>query len=163
MKPDCTDIAFCPLCGHRIESRVRHGRPRPVCPACRYVHFANPRVAAVVFVTDGDRTLLVRRGGWPEKGKWALAAGFIDLGEPPEEAAVRELKEETGLDIAIDGLLDLSYDPVSKAIVLLYRGRVLGGVLAAGDDALEARWFTRHELPELAFESTRRAVEAWLG
>jgi ADP-ribose pyrophosphatase YjhB (NUDIX family) len=106
--------------------------------------------------------LLVKRSVAPEKGRWALAAGFVELGEPPEAAAIREMKEETGLDIVIERMLGLSFNAADKVIVILYQGRAVGGVLAAGDDADEARWFSRDELPELAFESTRSTVRAWL-
>jgi ADP-ribose pyrophosphatase YjhB (NUDIX family) len=141
---------------------VRYGSLRPVCPACGFVQFANPRVAAVVFVTDGDRVLLVKRGVPPEQGRWALAAGFVEFGEPPEAAALREMKEETGLDIVIERMLGLSFNAADKVIVILYQGRFVGGTLAGGDDVEEARWFSRDELPELAFESTRNAVRDWL-
>jgi len=153
---------FCPRCGDRVAMLVRYGSLRPVCPACGFVQFANPRVAAVVFVTDGDRVLLVKRGVPPEQGRWALAAGFVEFGEPPEAAALREMKEETGLDIVIERMLGLSFNAADKVIVILYQGRFVGGTLAGGDDVEEARWFSRDELPELAFESTRNAVRDWL-
>ena len=153
---------FCPRCGDRVAMLVRYGSLRPVCPACGFVQFANPRVAAVVFVTDGDRVLLVKRGVPPEQGRWALAAGFVDLGERPQDAAVREMREETGLEVVIERMLDLSFNEADKVIVILYRARAVGGILAAADDVEEARWFAAAELPDLAFESTRRTVRAWL-
>lgn len=153
---------FCPRCGDRVAMLVRYGALRPVCPACGFVQFANPRVAAVVFLADGDRVLLVKRSVPPEQGRWALAAGFVEFGEPPEAAALREMKEETGLDIVIERMLGLSFNAADKVIVILYQARSLGGTLAGGDDVEEARWFTRDELPELAFESTRSAVRDWL-
>jgi len=119
-------------------------------------------VAVVVFLTDGDRILLVKRGVEPEKGQWALAAGFVDLGESPEAAAVREMREETGLDVVIQGLMEVSYDPARQVIVILYRAQWVGGILAADDDVEDARWFTGDSLPELAFESTHRAVKGWM-
>lgn len=140
----------------------RCGALRPGCPACGYIHFDNPRVAAVVFVAEGERVLLVKRNVAPEKGRWALAAGFVELGEPPEAAARREMKEETGLDVVIERMLELSFNADDKVIVILYQARAVGGVLAAADDVEDARWFTRDELPELAFESTRRTLKAWL-
>lgn len=152
---------FCPRCGHSLEARPIHGRTRPTCPSCRHIHFANPRVAVVLFVAEGRRVLLIKRGVWPEKGKWALPAGYIDQGEPPEAGAIREMREETGLEVAITRLLGVDYNPVSQAIVILYQARVLGGTLAAQDDAEEAGWFTPEELPELAFESTRASLKAW--
>nr|WP_320132118.1 NUDIX hydrolase [uncultured Holophaga sp.] len=159
--PDMT-FTYCPRCGHALEQRECFGRIRPACPACRFVHFANPRVAVVIFLHHANRVLLVKRGVPPEKGRWALPAGYIDLGEPPEEAAIREMQEETGLEVSIEGLLDLGYNPVSQAIVITYRARLLGGEPMAGDDAAEARWFGTEELPDLAFDSTRKAIGAWI-
>jgi len=156
------ETPHCQRCGGRMEMRVRHGGLRPVCPGCGFVHFANPRVAAVVFLAEGERILLVKRKVAPEQGRWALAAGFVELGEAPEAAAIRELKEETGLDGVIERMLDLTFNEADKVIVILYQARAVGGILAGGDDVEEARWFTREELPELAFASTRRAVAAWL-
>jgi ADP-ribose pyrophosphatase YjhB (NUDIX family) len=86
----------------------------------------------------------------------------VELGEPPEAAARREMKEETGLDVVIERMLELSFNADDKVIVILYQARAVGGVLAAADDVEDARWFTRDELPELAFESTRRTLKAWL-
>lgn len=156
------EISFCPRCGTRVELAFRHGRMRPSCPACRFIHFANPRVAVVIFAAEADRVLLVKRKVVPEKGKWALAAGFMDLGEAPEEAAIREMKEETGLDIRVRGMMELGFDSTSRAVVILYRADVVGGHLAAADDVEDARWFSRDAIPELAFDTTRRSVRAWL-
>lgn len=157
-----SDYQFCPRCATPLVEEFRYGKVRPVCRSCGFVHCANPRVAAVVFLADRERVLLVQRGVIPEKGRWALAAGFVDLGEHPEEAARREVLEETGLAVEIVRLMNVEFDPASKAVILLYRARLVGGVLAAGDDVEDARWFTRDDLPDLAFESTRRCVRAWL-
>jgi ADP-ribose pyrophosphatase YjhB (NUDIX family) len=156
------DYRFCPRCATALVLQPRYGKERPVCPACGFVHCANPRVAVVLFLADRDRILLVKRGMAPEQGRWALVAGFVDLGEHPEAAARREMREETGLEVAVVRLLGLDYDPGSRAVVLLYRARLLGGTLAAGDDADDAQWFTRDQVPDLAFESTRRCVRDWL-
>jgi ADP-ribose pyrophosphatase YjhB (NUDIX family) len=156
------EVRFCPRCGHAVQPQLRYGTLRPVCPSCGFIHFANPRVAVVVFVAAGERVLLVKRKVAPEQGRWALAAGFVEYGERPEAAAVRELREETGLDAVIERMLGLSYNEADKVIVILYQARATGGVLEANDDVEEARWFTGEELPDLAFESTQRTVKAWL-
>jgi ADP-ribose pyrophosphatase YjhB (NUDIX family) len=73
------------------------------------------------------------------------------------------MREETGLDVAVERLMELAYNDDGQVIVILYQARLVGGTLAANDDVEEARWFGRDELPDLAFESTRHAVQAWLG
>jgi ADP-ribose pyrophosphatase YjhB (NUDIX family) len=70
--------------------------------------------------------------------------------------------EETGLEVEVDRLLELVYDEGQRVIVILYRVRRVGGTLAANDDVDAVQWFTRDDLPDLAFASTRRAVQAWL-
>jgi 8-oxo-dGTP diphosphatase len=158
-------IQFCPHCGHPVTAQVRFGKPRQVCANCGYVHFDDPKVAAVVFVdrVEGEHreVLLVRRGVDPGKGLWALPAGFVDRGEDPREAAIREASEETGLQVEIGGLLDVLYNQ-NGHIVIVYAARWVSGVLRAGDDAEEARWFSPENLPELAFESTNQLVSAWV-
>jgi ADP-ribose pyrophosphatase YjhB (NUDIX family) len=135
------------------------GKQRFTCPTCAYVQFDDPKVAVAVFIRAGAQVLLVLRGSEPERGKWALPAGFVDRGEDPKIAAVREVREETGLQVHITRLLDVLYD---HAIVIIYEASVIGGELRAADDAEDAQWFTRRTLPEVAFRSTQEILSAWL-
>ena len=161
------EMNFCPRCGNPLTDGERFGKTHRVCEACGFIHFRDPKVAAVVFVTQGARVLLVKRRMNPEQGKWALPAGFIDYGEDPKEAAVREVKEETGLDVMITGLVDVLHATPSgglgATIVILYTGAVTGGVLRAQDDVAEAVFFAPDEIPldAIAFESTRLQLERW--
>jgi len=160
-----TPIAIhCLRCGARMEERPSYGRARPVCPVCGYVHFEDPKVAAAVVVEQDGKILLVRRAFDPEQGKWSLPAGFVDAGEDPQQAAVRECLEETGLRVRILGLMDVIYGrehPRGASIVIVYRGAVEGGTLAAGDDAGEVGLFAASALPPLAFRATQQVVELW--
>ncbi|MCC7449085.1 MAG: NUDIX hydrolase [Anaerolineae bacterium] len=153
-------IAFCPHCGHAVEEQAKFGKTRQVCPACGYIHFNDPKVAVVTFIMQDDRILLVKRGVDPERGKWALPGGFVDYGEDPTVAAIREAAEETGLDIAITRLLDVTFPP-TKVIVISYAAQVVSGSLVAADDVDAVAWFTPVNLPELAFESTQRLIEQY--
>jgi 8-oxo-dGTP diphosphatase len=154
----------CLQCGTRMEERASYGRPRPVCPSCGYIHFEDPKVAAAVVVERDRKILLVRRSYDPHEGKWSLPAGFVDGGEDPQLAAVRECREETGLTVRILGLWDVIYGqehPRGASIVVVYRAEVQGGTLAPGDDAAEAAFFTVADLPALAFRATEQAVRRW--
>ncbi len=157
-------VNYCPRCGVRLVQDERFGKRRPVCPACGYVHFYDPKVAAAVFIQDNGRLLLIRRGVDPERGKWALPAGFVDYGEDPRQTAIREAREETGLEVRITRLVDVFYSrrELGASIIIVYAAEVIGGTLQPLDDAEAARWFAPDELPELAFESTRRLVAAWV-
>ncbi len=148
-----------------MEHRQAFGRVRPVCPACGYIHFIDPKVAVGVVVEDAGRILLIRRANPPEQGHWSFPAGFVDGGEDPARAAEREALEETGLAVRAVQLLDV----VSRAapnegadILIVYRARVVAGMLAPGDDAAEARYFGPAEIPDdLAFPSTRKIIGEW--
>lgn len=165
---DPQQFKFCPRCGHEMTRAYAYGKERSLCEACGFIHFRDPKVAAVVFVTDGERVLLVQRAVNPQRGKWSLPAGYIDYGEDPREAAVREVEEETGLRVSISRLIDV-LGPDSRAegpasIVILFEGIVTGGALEARDDAARAVFLAPDELPldQLAFDSTRLLLSRWL-
>ncbi|MHB8449927.1 MAG: NUDIX domain-containing protein [Mycobacteriales bacterium] len=141
---------FCPLCGGPLTG----DRPQ-LCAACGAPHFRDPKVGVGVVVRDGDgRLLLVQRDIEPERGRWALPAGFLDADESPQAAAARECREETGLEVAVGDLLGLYPAGNGTSFFLSFAATVTGGVLAAGDDAQDARFFGPNELPPLAFAST---------
>ncbi len=107
-----------------------------------------PCVGAIL--TAGERILLIRRGHEPEAGRWSLPGGRIEPGETDQQALVREVREETGLEVIPGPLAGAVERPAPGGRVLEirdYEATVAGGVLAAGDDADDARWFS---VPELA-------------
>jgi len=116
-------------------------------------------------VEQDGRVLLVRRSVDPKQGWWCIPSGFVEYDEAPEEAAVRECKEETGLDVRLIGLLEVYHyrsDFRGSGILIVYRAKVVGGELRPGDDASEARFFGPAELPqEIAFASNREALRRW--
>lgn len=150
-------MTFCTACAAPLDVSGQH----PVCTGCGRTHFRDPKVGVGVVVHDErGRLLLVRRGVGPGKGLWALPAGFVDADEDPRRAAARETYEETGLRVEVGAVVDVypTPGPGGASFFLAFEGRVVGGTLAAADDALDARFFGRDELPELAFESTREAA-----
>lgn len=160
------EVKFCPKCAAPVTLQFRFGQDRPVCPACGFIYFADPKVAVAVLVEQGGRVLLVRRANEPFRGLWSLPAGFVNAGEDPAEAAARECAEETGLIVAITGILDIHpgrEHPRGADFVIFYRGQVVpNGVEKlpiAADDADAAEWFGRDSLPELAFQSTKLILE----
>lgn len=152
-------IKFCPRCGAPVQLEFHYGQNRPVCPACRWMFFADPKVAVAVLVEREDgRVLLVRRVNEPFKGLWTLPAGFVNAEEDPAVAAVRECREETGLSVEITGILCIRAGREHSRgsdFVIFYRGQAQGGELRADDDADDAGWFERGNLPPLAFQSTK--------
>ncbi len=154
---------YCPQCATELEIKTVFGKQRPVCPECGFIYFADPKVAAGVLVEQNGQVLLVRRINEPLQGLWSIPAGFVDAHEDPQEAALRECREETGLEVKITGLVDVINGREHERgadIIIVYRAVVIGGSLAAGDDADQAAFFPRSHLPPLAFRATRRVLGA---
>ena len=152
---------FCLLCAAPLRSMPIEGRERLACPAedCKFVLYENPACAAAAVVRDSaDRVLLVRRGIEPFRGSWALPAGYQEADERPEESLVREVLEETGIEVVVDRLFDLLYveDPRKPANVAVFLCHPSGGELCAGHDAADAQWFPLDALPaEIGFDNQR--------
>ena len=144
---------------------------RVTCPVCGFVAYANPKPTACALVTDeAGRLLLGRRAGKPWQGHWDTPGGFVEEGEHPLEALVRELREETGLDIEPGAFVGVWMDvygdaPDAESTLNLYwEARVLGGELQAGDDVAELAWFEPDSLPppeRIAFTTVADALVAW--
>ncbi len=156
-----SDYNYCPRCGNPLSRQERYGRQRPVCPRCGWIYFADPKVAVAVRVENEHKFLLVRRANEPFRGLWTLPAGFVDAGEDPVEAAVRECLEETNLSVKIIRMLDVitgQEHPHGAHILIAYQGEIISGVAKPGDDADEVGFFLREALPPLAFVSTNRIL-----
>lgn len=155
---------FCPFCATVLIEKTLDGRTRMACPAsgCDFIFYQNPVPAAGAFIVVDDQILLVKRAHPPRVGWWCFPAGFMEWGEHPRETVIREVKEETGLDIALGPFFDVysgNDDPRTNAVLMLYQADVIGGELCAADDALEVRFFSFDKLPEkIAFESHIQAL-----
>lgn len=118
---------------------------------------------SVVVVDNAGRILMQRRR---DSGNWSLPGGVMEIGETLEECAVRETKEETGLDIEITGLLGIYTDPnhiieysdgeVRQEFAVTYYGRVIGGELRVSNESTEVRFLSQEELSELPVHPTVR-------
>ena len=154
--------SFCPRCATALVSADDHGTVRPTCPKCGYIWYRNPVPAAGVVLVEKGRVLLVKRRWDPRAGSWCLPAGFMEAGETPEQTAVRELEEETGVIAQLTGLFGVYAgfdDPRVRAVLILYAGVSTGGTLRAGDDAIDLAWYPLDALPDdLAFASHRQAL-----
>ena len=107
------------------------------------------------------RLLLVRRNHEPHLGEWSFPSGYADAGEVLEEAAVRETKEETGLDVRIERLLGAWSTRGAPVIFIAYAARVTGGRIEVGHECQEVRLFPLDALPPLAFPHDEAIVRAW--
>jgi len=158
---------YCPDCGAKLDP-VQGNHERLIsqtCAVCGAVHFRNAKPCAGALVVRDGRVLLGRRAVEPGRGCWDIPGGFLNPWEHPSEAAVREVREETGLDVRLTRLLDIvidTYHDRDYTLNLYWVGEILGGQERAADDLCELRWFTPDELPgELAFPHCALVLQAW--
>jgi 8-oxo-dGTP diphosphatase len=161
-----SEFSFCPKCGGPLTRRLlKPTEPvRLVCTHCSFVFFLDPKVAVGTVVALDGRILLLRRAIEPSYGKWVFPGGFVDRGESLEEAAVRETREETNLHVRIIRLLNIYSVRDYPVVVIVYVAEAVGGEPSVGDEALEVRLCSPHEIPwdELAFPSTSQALKDYL-
>ncbi len=155
-------LAFCPRCAAELVASAVRGARRLTCPQCHFIIYSNPAPVTATIVEHDGRLLLVRRKYDPGKGLWCLPTGFIETGETPGESAVREVREESGLEVELTGIYDswsTDEDPRTPVVCFAFTARVTGGELRAGDDADEAAFVSLDEPPRnLAFETHRRVI-----
>jgi ADP-ribose pyrophosphatase YjhB (NUDIX family) len=136
-----------------------------VCDQCGYVDFSGPKLVAGCLVIEQGKVLLLRRGIAPRIGKWTFPGGYVDLGETPESAAIRETREEVGLQVRLGPMLGLFSDPADPvAAVAVYFAELISGTPSLSEEATEVRFFGPDELPwdDLAFHTTESALKAWV-
>lgn len=146
------------------ERRVPPGddRERLICPDCGYVAYENPKMVVGSVATWGSRVLLCRRAIEPSRGFWTLPAGFLELGESPEEGALREAWEEARARLEIEGLLAVYTIRRISQVQLFFRASLSTPEVAAGPESEEVALFDWGEVPwdELAFPTVRWALDA---
>lgn len=161
----------CGICGRALVLANDGQSTRPHCPHCRRFFYLNPTPAACCFVARGDDLLFTQRAVEPFRGGWTLPGGFIELGETPEEAALRELHEETNLRAQRATLLGVStrQSKVSGAIMVLgYIVEEWEGEeeMRPDTDAQSVAFFSRDARPDLVFGVHRELIglyDDWCG
>jgi len=155
---------FCPRCRTELVARREGGRTRPVCPTCGFVQYLNPVPGAGVILRRAERICLVERRFAPKQGQWTLPTGFMEWDEDIETTAVRETREETGLEVRLTGLFAVHtgvLPPDLPVLVVFFTAEETGGVLRPGDDAARAGFFALDELPgPIAFAAHRKVLRA---
>jgi ADP-ribose pyrophosphatase YjhB (NUDIX family) len=158
---------FCPRCGGPLERRrLKPMEPeRPVCTQCGFVFYIDPKIAVgTIIEAASGRLVLVRRAIEPGYGKWVFPGGYVDRGEPLIAAAIREAREECGLDVRVDALVNIYSYPGRAPVIVVYAATAVGGTLCVDDECLESAEFDRAEIPwnDLAFRSTHDGLRDYL-
>lgn len=151
-----TKYNFCPKCGNSVDD----GSGLPHCSNCDITYYRNAKPCASVLPVKDGKVLLARRGRDPFKGAYDIIGGFMEADELPEQAAIREAKEETGLDIKITSLLgiysDRYGDDGDATLNLHYIGEIVGGDMKPMDDVADLEWIAISQVPlNSGFQNTR--------
>jgi ADP-ribose pyrophosphatase YjhB (NUDIX family) len=156
---------FCLYCGGQVTKKMEDDVLRDCCSVCHSYFYDNPLPVVSTIVEEDRQVLLVKRDRAPFKGHWCLPTGFAETGENIENAALRELKEETGIKGRISRMMDVdSYKSrfYGDLLFLTFVAKRIGGKVTAGDDSAQARFWPIKEIPHLAFRSNRRALDAYI-
>lgn len=155
-------MQFCPECAGRLRLQyvARDQKERPVCQACGFILYNDPKVSACTIPLIDGRVVLARRAIEPALGAWVFPGGYMERGETVPEAAERETLEEVNLQVRVTRPVGIYSYPTSVVVVIVYHCEVVGGQLGVGQETLEVATFALDEIPweELAFSSTRDAL-----
>lgn len=156
-------IKYCPVCGNLLQTKLTEERERLVCPVCGWVNYENPIPSVAILVKNKDnQILLIKRGVEPGKGEWALPSGFIESDESPEETALRELFEETGIGGRIKRLIGVYSEPTEtygRVLLVAYEAEFIDGHPKAGSDTVEVGFFSKEEMPNIPFASHNAIIK----
>lgn len=155
------DPRYCPRCARPLEPQQREGRTHAACPdaACGFVHWDNPVPVVAAIVEHEGQVLLARNRAWPEK-MLGLVTGFLERGEDPAEAVLREVAEETGLAGEVVSLVGAYPFPQMNQVILAYHVRT-SGTVRLGEELAEYRLLPPEKVRTWPF-GTGKALADWL-
>jgi ADP-ribose pyrophosphatase YjhB (NUDIX family) len=138
-------------------------RERLICGECGFIQYDNPKIVVGSVATWEGRILMCKRAIEPARGLWTIPAGYMELGETPEQGAAREAVEEACAKLAIGALIGVYAIPRIGQVQLIYRAALEDGAFAVGAESLETALYAWDEIPwgEIAFPSVRWALEDW--
>ena len=159
-------IKFCCYCGADVERKIPQGETllRAVCSACQTIHYQNPKIVAGCLPEWEEKILLCRRAIEPRLGLWTFPAGFMELGESTEEAAVRETLEEARARVDIHSLYAVFSLPHVSQVYIIYRARLQTLEFAPGEESLEVQLMSVNDIPwnNLAFPVIRETLSRYV-
>ena len=159
-------IKYCSNCGKKVVFLLIEGedRKRYYCENCKTVHYTNPKLVVGALVYFEDKILLCKRAIEPRKGFWNLPAGYLEDGESAEIGAKREVWEEAGAAVNIEGILAVYNLPQANQVYIHFYGNLVNGIYSNGVESIETRMFEVKDIPwnEMAFSSSTFAINKFL-
>ncbi len=160
---------FCESCGGNCVKIVEDGFIRQQCSSCNKVYYKNPYpcVSVIIVNPEGEILLGKRKEGTFRQGLWCLPCGYIEYNETYVDAAIREVKEEAGIDVVPDGIINVVYNELSNgvnSIVVVLVAYYQGSEEACpGDDISEIKWVSISEkFTDLAFKSDDYIISKYI-
>jgi ADP-ribose pyrophosphatase YjhB (NUDIX family) len=158
--------SFCPRCGSQLAIDSANPFGPQKCYCCGSTHYHGSKPCAGALIVEGDRVLLSERAIEPFRGDWDIPGGFLEAGEDPIDGVRREVREETGLEVELEGPFAVFVDryPYGKeldyTLNLYYLARIVSGDPRPADDVSSLRWFPIDSPPErIAFAHCRELLE----
>lgn len=157
---------YCSACGAPVSKAVPPGDnlPRFVCNACQAIHYHNPKIVAGCIPEWEEQILLCRRAIEPKSGLWTFPAGFMEIGESTEQAAIRETWEEARARVELTGLHAVLSLPHIGQVYMVFRGRMISPDFKAGEESLDVRLFSPQHIPwdDIAFPVVKEALRRYV-
>jgi mutator protein MutT len=156
------EVNFCPRCGSRgIEREIKN---KVTCEKCEYSLYYNIKLAASIICFCSNKILLCQRKGVSFPNLWTFPGGYVESGETPWQAAVRETQEETGLRVIPGELIGLYSHIENDTAVAVYEATAYEGLPQALSETACVKWFSLNEIPweEIAFPSTEKALRDFI-
>lgn len=158
-------MQFCSRCGFPLETREIEQRQRLFCSQCRHVYYEQLKVGAGAYIEQDRKLLLFQRTKAPFERCWNLPAGYVEVDESPEQAIVREVREEVGLQVRIADLAGVYFfddDSRGNGILIVYRCVIVGGKLAESSESVQPTFFAHTDIPlDLAGGGHNQAISDW--
>ena len=153
-------IQFCPACAAPLP-----GPPPVACGSCGYRLFRNPRPTGLAIIRDGRRVLVIQRAHEPRAGQWAIPGGFCDGWESPAQAAVREAREELGVEVELTDFVGMYIggyefqDEILPVLDCFWLARIAAGEIRPDPHEVRAfQWANFGNTPPMAFETMESAL-----
>ncbi len=158
--------SFCPKCSNKLKLKTRDKTKIKQCSNCGFIFWNNPIACCSIVLHQENKVLMLQRAKEPFKNYWVLPGGFMNIDETPQDAIKRETKEETGLDIEIDGIVGayrIDNDPRGIHIDIIYHTEVSGQtpVLNKKED-INWVFFPIEQLPKDIAYKHKNAIMDWI-
>ena len=150
---------YCPACRTALEDRLVDGVDRRACPNCEFVEWGNPTPTAMTLVRCGDRLLFIRQPFFPPR-HWGLINGFVERGENAEQAAVREVKEEVGLDVRLARVVGTFYYERRNLLLIGFLADADSTDVTPSDEISEWRWVAPADVRRLELGDAVKTIAA---